>query len=113
MHDAVVVVDGGVPDNPAYPPVVAFLGTGRPSERQQELGAVLLDGLNDGRRVRIMILQTASLGRGVRVRIEGPRLRHRILIAPILSRVTVAGGGRTARNVALCAPRYSPRPASS
>ena len=44
MYDAVVVVDGGVPDNPPYPPVVTFLGPGRPSERHQELRAVLLDG---------------------------------------------------------------------
>jgi hypothetical protein len=44
MYDAVVVVDGGVPDGPPNPPVVAFLGPGRPSERHQELGAVLLDG---------------------------------------------------------------------
>ena len=41
--DAVVVVDGGVPDGPPNPAVVAFLGPGRPSERHQELGAVLLD----------------------------------------------------------------------
>jgi hypothetical protein len=44
MYDAVVVVDGGVPDGPPNPAVVAFLGPGRPSERHQELGAVLLDG---------------------------------------------------------------------
>jgi hypothetical protein len=44
VHDAVVVVDGGVPDGPSNPAVVAFLGPGRPSERQQELGAVLFYG---------------------------------------------------------------------
>jgi hypothetical protein len=44
MYDAVVVVDGGVPDGPPNPAVVAFLGSGRTSERQQEFGAVLFDG---------------------------------------------------------------------
>lgn len=44
MYDAVVVVDWGVPDDPPYPPVVAFLGPGRPSESHQKLGAVLLYG---------------------------------------------------------------------
>jgi len=39
-----VVVDGGIPDDPPYPPVVAFLGGCRPSERHQELRAVLLYG---------------------------------------------------------------------
>jgi hypothetical protein len=41
--DAVVVVDGGIPDNPPYPPVVAFLGACRAAERHQKLGVVLLD----------------------------------------------------------------------
>jgi hypothetical protein len=44
MNDAVEVVDGRIPDGPAYPPVVTFLGVRRPSERHQELGAVLLYG---------------------------------------------------------------------
>jgi hypothetical protein len=44
MDDAVVVVDGGVPDDPTYSPVVAFLGARHPSKRHQELGVVLLDG---------------------------------------------------------------------
>ena len=60
MYDAVVVVDGGVPDGPSNPPVVAFLGPGRPrpayppvvaflgargaTERQQELRPILLYG---------------------------------------------------------------------
>jgi hypothetical protein len=43
MYDAVVVVDGGVPDHPTHSPIVAFLGPGRATERHQELCAVLLD----------------------------------------------------------------------
>lgn len=40
VNDAVVVVDGGVPDRPAHPPVVAHLGSCNASERHQDLPAV-------------------------------------------------------------------------